>query len=192
MAIAGSIETTLTISIIATLLGAMGFSLAFKDYIASLMAGLIIRRAKQIKVGGRVKVLASPVVKGDVIQVGWLRTTLMEVGDGERLPSVQTGRIMKIPNFMLFNNPTLIYGDLLIDEVIAYVRNESKCANSKIIENMAHAIESEGHKVIGIGLYQKENSLVVHGIFESTTRDLGDVRSNILARYLDMIRVDIK
>lgn len=192
MAIAGSIETTLTISIIATLLGAMGFSLAFKDYIASLMAGLIIRRAKQIKVGGRVKVLASPVVKGDVIQVGWLRTTLMEVGDGERLPSVQTGRIMKIPNFMLFNNPTLIYGDLLIDEVIAYVRNESKCSNSKIIENMAHAIESEGHKVIGIGLYQKENSLVVHGIFESTTRDLGDVRSNILARYLDMIRVDIK
>ncbi len=191
MAIEG-LETTLTISIIATLLGAMGFSLAFKDYIASLMAGLIIRRAKQIKVGGRVKVLASPVVKGDVIQVGWLRTTLMEVGDGERLPSVQTGRIMKIPNFMLFNNPTLIYGDSLIDEVIAYIRNESMHPNSKIIENMAHAIESEGHKVIGIGLYQKENSLVVHGIFESTTRELVDVRSNILARYLDMIRAEIK
>lgn len=192
MVIQGSIETTLTISIIATLLGAMGFSLAFKDYIASFMAGLIIRRAKQINVGGRVKVLASPVVKGDVIEIGWFRTTLMEVGDGERLPSVQTGRIMKIPNFMLFNNPTLIYGDSLIDEVIAYIRNESTRPNSEIIENMAHAIESEGHKVIGIGLYQKENSLVVHGIFESTTRELIDVRSNILARYLDMMRLEIK
>ncbi len=189
--IQGSLETTLTISIIATLLGAMGFSLAFKDYIASFMAGLIIRRAKQINVGGRVKVLASPVVKGDVIEIGWFRTTLMEVGDGERLPSVQTGRIMKVPNFMLFNNPTLIYGDSLIDEVIAYIRNESTRPNSEIIENMAHAIESEGHKVIGIGLYQKENSLVVHGIFESTTRELIDVRSNILARYLDMMKLEI-
>lgn len=191
MAIEGSVETTITISLIATLLGTMGFSLAFKDYIASLMAGLIIRRGKRIRIGGRVKILTSPVVKGDVLDIGLLRTTLMEVGDGERLPSVQTGRLMKIPNFMLFNNPTLIYGESLIDEVVAYVRNDSTRSNGKLIENMAHAIESEGHKVIGIGLYQKENSLVVHGIFESTTKDLADIRSKILARYLEMIRPEL-
>ena len=191
MAIEGSVETTITISLIATLLGTMGFSLAFKDYIASLMAGLIIRRGKRIRIGGRVKILTSPVVKGDVLDIGLLRTTLMEVGDGERLPSVQTGRLMKIPNFMLFNNPTLIYGESLIDEVVAYVRNDSTRSNGKLIENMAHAIESEGHKVIGIGLYQKENSLVVHGIFESTTKELADIRSKILARYLEMIRPEL-
>ena len=191
MAIDGSIETTITISLIATLLGTMGFSLAFKDYIASLMAGLIIRRGKLIKNGGRVKILTSPIVKGDVRNIGWLRTTLMEVGDGERLPSVQTGRLMKIPNFMLFNNPTLIYGESLIDEVVAYVKSDLTRSNGKLIENMAHAIEAEGHKIIGIGLYQKENSLVVHGIFESTTKELADVRSKILARYLEMIRPEL-
>ncbi|HEY4699690.1 MAG TPA: hypothetical protein VIH27_04890 [Nitrososphaerales archaeon] len=191
MAIDGSIETTITISLIATLLGTMGFSLAFKDYIASLMAGLIIRRGKLIKNGGRVKILTSPIVKGDVRNIGWLRTTLMEVGDGERLPSVQTGRLMKIPNFMLFNNPTLIYGETLIDEVVAYVKSDLTRSNGKLIENMAHAIEAEGHKIIGIGLYQKENSLVVHGIFESTTKELADVRSKILARYLEMIRPEL-
>lgn len=191
MAIDGSVETTITISLIATLLGTMGFSLAFKDYIASLMAGLIIRRGKLIKNGGRVKILTSPIVKGDVRNIGWLRTTLMEVGDGERLPSVQTGRLMKIPNFMLFNNPTLIYGETLIDEVVAYVKSDLTRSNGKLIENMAHAIEAEGHKIIGIGLYQKENSLVVHGIFESTTKELADVRSKILARYLEMIRPEL-
>jgi len=191
LAIDGSIETTITISLIATLLGTMGFSLAFKDYIASLMAGLIIRRGKLIKNGGRVKILTSPIVKGDVRNIGWLRTTLMEVGDGERLPSVQTGRLMKIPNFMLFNNPTLIYGETLIDEVVAYVKSDLTRSNGKLIENMAHAIEAEGHKIIGIGLYQKENSLVVHGIFESTTKELADVRSKILARYLEMIRPEL-
>jgi len=191
LAIDGSIETTITISLIATLLGTMGFSLAFKDYIASLMAGLIIRRGKLIKNGGRVKILTSPIVKGDVRNIGWLRTTLMELGDGERLPSVQTGRLMKIPNFMLFNNPTLIYGESLIDEVVAYVKSDLTRSNGKLIENMAHAIEAEGHKIIGIGLYQKENSLVVHGIFESTTKELADVRSKILARYLEMIRPEL-
>jgi len=191
LAIDGSIETTITISLIATLLGTMGFSLAFKDYIASLMAGLIIRRGKLIKIGGRVKILTSPIVKGDVRNIGLLRTTLMEVGDAERLPSVQTGRLMKIPNFMLFNNPTLIYGESLIDEVVAYVKSDLTRSNGKLIENMAHAIEAEGHKIIGIGLYQKENSLVVHGIFESTTKELADVRSKILARYLEMIRPEL-
>lgn len=175
------------LSVFATLLGAMGFSLAFKDYMASFMAGIIFKRVRQIKPGTRVKVLTSPVIKGDIEKIGWLRTTLKEVGDGERLPSVQTGRIMKIPNFLLFNNPTLIYGDQIIDEVVAYVTNKGGHYNEKLLESMRHAIVSEGHKVIDIGLYQKETCLVVHGIYESDMLDLADSRSRILSRYLDMI-----
>ena len=182
-----ALQFTLTISVLATLLGTMGFSLAFKDYTASLMAGIIFKRARRIKPGTRVKVLTSPIIKGDIETIGWLRTTLKEVGDGERLPSVQTGRIMKIPNFLLFNNPTLIYGDQIIDEVVAYVTNKGGHYNEKLLENMRHAIVSEGHKVIDIGLYQKETCLVVHGIYESNMHDLADSRSRILSRYLDMI-----
>jgi hypothetical protein len=52
---------------------------------------------------------------------------------------------------------------------------------------MRHAIVSQGHKVIDIGLYQKEDCLVVHGIYESNTLGLADSRSRILSRYLDMI-----
>ncbi len=187
MATEEALQFTLSISVLATLLGAMGFSLAFKDYMGSFMAGLIFKRVRQIKPGTRVKVLTSPIIKGDIEKIGWLRTTLKEVGDGERLPSVQTGRIMKIPNFLLFNNPTLIYGDQIIDEVVAYVKDKGGHFNEKLMESMRHAIVSEGHKVIDIGLYQKENCLVVHGIYESDMHDLADSRSRILSRYLDMI-----
>lgn len=186
MAAESSLELTLTVSILATLLGALGFSLAFKDYIASLMAGIIVRRVKSIKTSTRVKILASPVVKGDIMNIGWLRTTLKEVGDGERLPSVQTGRIVKVPNFLLFNNPVLIYGEEIIDEVVVHLRNDPANFNSSLVENLRRAIEEEGHKVIEIGLFQKEDSLVVHGIFQTSTQETADVRSKILARYLGM------
>ncbi|MCP8318770.1 MAG: mechanosensitive ion channel family protein [Candidatus Methylarchaceae archaeon HK01B] len=188
MALEGSVELTLTITILATILGALGFSLAFKDYTASLMAGLIFKRVKQIKSGTRVKILSSPIVKGDILEIGWFRTTLNEVGNGERLPSVKTGRISKIPNFLLFSNAVLIYGESIIDEVVAYIKGDSTQFDKSLIENMARAIEEEGNKVIAVSLYQKENNLIVHGIFESNTQKVFDARSNILARYLEMNR----
>jgi len=188
LALEGSVELTLTITIIATLLGALGFSLAFKDYSASFIAGLIFRRVKQIKPGTRVKILGSPIVKGDILEIGWFRTTLNEVGDGERLPSVLTGRILKIPNFLLFSNTVLIYGELIIDEVVAYIKSDSNYFDKRVIENMVIAIQEEGQKVIAVSLYQKEDNLIVHGIFETCTREVYDVRSNILSRYLEVNR----
>ncbi|MEM3737133.1 MAG: hypothetical protein QXJ75_03480 [Candidatus Bathyarchaeia archaeon] len=188
MAPGNSVELALVTSLLATLLGALGFSLAFKDYIASFIAGLIFRRIKNIKPGIRVKILTSPIVKGDILNIGWLRTTLQEVGDGERLPSVQTGRILKIPNFLLFNNPTLLYGESIIDEVVAYIRSDLTNFDLRMVENMRKAIEAEGQKVIEIGFYQKDNSFVVHGIFQSKTHELGDVRSKILMRYFEMCK----
>ncbi len=96
------------------------------------MAGLIFKRVKQIKSGTRVKILASPIVKGDILEIGWFRTTLNEVGNGERLPSVKTGRISKIPNFLLFINAVLIYGESIIDEVVAYIKGDSTQFDKKV------------------------------------------------------------
>jgi hypothetical protein len=176
------VDTSLVIAVVSAL--AVGFALVLKDYIASFIAGVVFRSLGHIKHGRRVKILTVPTIKGDILDVGPIRTSLMEVGDGERLPSVQTGRIVKIPNFMLLNNPVLIYGDTIIDEVIAY----TNCPNpnlSSVIGHMKEAIASQGHKVIEVGVYQKEDRLVVHGIFESNPKDVTDVRSNILREFLE-------
>jgi len=77
-----------------------------------------------------------------------LRTTLREVGDGERLPSVHTGRILKIPNFFLFNNPVVIYGNTISDEVVAYIKAQD--FRPEFVEMMKNAIEEEGHKVVEV------------------------------------------
>jgi len=179
------VDTSLLITIASAL--ALGFALVLKDYIASLIAGIVFRSVGHIRRGRRVKMLTVPTIKGDILDVGPIRTSLMEVGDGERLPSVQTGRIVKVPNFMLLNNPVLIYGDTIIDEVVAYMNCPGSDLNS-VVGHMKDAIASQGHKVIDVGVYQREtpeDRLVVHGIFESNPKDLTDVRSNILREFLE-------
>jgi len=177
------VDISILVTTVASAL-ALGSALILKDYITSLVAGMSFRFVGHIKQGRRVKILATPTIKGDILQVGPIRTTLMEVGDGERLPSVQTGRIVKVPNFLLMNSPVLIYGDTIIDEVVAY----TDCPSSDlgcVIDHMKDAIGSQGHKVIEVGVYQKEDRLVVHGIFESNPKNLTDVRSNILKKFLE-------
>ncbi|MFN3383296.1 MAG: hypothetical protein ACK401_00190 [Archaeoglobaceae archaeon] len=164
-----------------TLVSALGFSFVLKDYVASIIAGMIFRKVKHIKPNTRIKVLTNPVIKGDIVNIGLVRTTLREVGDGERLPSVYTGRILKIPNFFLFNNPIVVYSDVITDEVVAYIENDK--FKPKCVELMRRAIEEEGHKVVEVGVYQKEKFFIVHGIFESSICEMVDVRSKILLRF---------
>jgi small-conductance mechanosensitive channel len=170
--------------LMSALLSSAGISFVFKDYIADLVATLVIKKTKDIKVGNRIKISSSgSTTKGDVMEIGMMRTTVMEVGDGERLPSVRTGRLIKVPNNMLINNPVMIYGDTIIDEVIAYVPRPYP--TSQLLEDsMRQAIINNGHGLIEVGLYQKEDRLVIHGVFEVKTSEMADERSKILKEFL--------
>jgi len=168
-----------------TLVSALGVSFVLKDYVASAIAGLIFRRVRHIRPNTRIKIMTNPVIKGDVVEIGWFRTTLKEVGDGERLPSVHTGRILKLPNFFLFNNPLVIYGETITDEVVAYIEAEN--FDPRCIELMREAIEEEGHRVIEVGVFQKENYFIVHGIFENDISEMTDVRSKILLNFFKKV-----
>jgi small-conductance mechanosensitive channel len=163
----------------------MGASFVFKDYIANLVSTLVIKRSNDIKVGNRVKIHAPglPTTKGDIMDIGILRTTVMEVGDGERLPSVRTGRLIKVPNYMLISNPVMIYGDTIIDEVVSYIPRPYP-DSQLLVDSMRNAIVSNGHGLIEVGLYQKEDRLVIHGVFEVKTSEMADERGKILKDFL--------
>lgn len=179
-----SIEDLVTMLPLLSIFSSLGMSLVFKDYIADLIATLVIKKTKDIKVGNRIKVNnGGAVTKGDIMEIGMLRTTVMEVGDGERLPSVRTGRLIKVPNYMLISNPVMIYGDTIIDEVVSYIPRPYP--DSQLLEeSMREAIINNGHGLIEVGLYQKEDRLVIHGVFEVKTSEMGDERSKILKEFL--------
>ncbi len=182
-------ENQTLISILSIIIAATGISLVFKDYFASLLGGFILRRIRQVNPGVRIKVLITPAItiKGDVISVGAIRTSLHEVGDGERLPSVRTGRILKVPNFTLVNSPLVIYGEQITDEVVAY-ESPPFTRLGTIEEDMRTAITKEGHDVIEVGFYQRDDRLIIHGIFKVRTQQAGDVRGRILRTFLEQRR----
>lgn len=173
-----------TILPLLSIFSSLGMSFVFKDYIADLIATIVIRKTKDIKVGNRIKISSGgAVTKGDIMEIGILRTTVMEVGDGERLPSVRTGRLIKIPNYMLISNPVMIYGDTIIDEVVSYISRPYP--DSQLLEeSMRQAIINNGHGLIEVGMYQKDDRLVIHGVFEVKTSEMGDERSKILKEFL--------
>ena len=176
------------IPIMGILFSSMGISLVFRDYIADVLATLVIKRTKDIRPGNRIKITGgSGTTKGDVMHIGMLRTTVMEVGDGERLPSVRTGRLIKVPNYMLINNPVMIYGDTIIDEVVAYVPRPFP-DTQLLIDSMKDSIIDNGHGLIEVGLYQKDDKLIIHGVFEVKTSEMADERSKILKEFLTKSR----
>ena len=167
-----------------SIFSSLGLSLVFKDYIADLLATIVIKKTKDIKIGHRIKINSGgAVTKGDIMDIGLLRTTVMEVGDGERLPSVRTGRLIKVPNYMLINNPVMIYGDSIIDEVVSYIPRPYP-DTQLLVDSMRQAIIDNGHGLIEVGLYQKDDRLVIHGVFEVKTSEMGDERSKILKEFL--------
>lgn len=173
------------IPLLSILFSSMGISFVFKDFIADFVASLVIKKNKDLKVGNRIKITSGgSVTKGDIMAIGHIRTTVMEVGDGERLPSVRTGRLIKVPNYMLISSPVMIYGDTIIDEVISYVPRPFP-DSQELVDCMKDAIVASGHGLIEVGLFQsKDDKLVVHGVFEVKTSEMADQRSRILKEFL--------
>src|ERR1051326_533623 len=192
-----AVDLVAYVPLLSIVFSSMGISLVFKDYIADLVATIVMKHTKDVRVGNRIKVgIGVGQVKGDVMEMGLLRTTVMEVGDGERLPSVRTGRLIKIPNYMILSSPVMIYGDTIIDEVVSYMPRPFP-DSSLLVESMRKAIVSNGHGLIDVGVYQsKDDKLVIHGVFEVKTSEMGDQRSKILVDYLmlsnQFVRKDVQ
>ncbi|WP_426430181.1 mechanosensitive ion channel family protein [Winogradskyella sp. HB-48] len=112
-----------------------GVAFAFQEVIASFAGYLVLHSSNFFKVGDRVLLGG---IKGDVIDVGLLRTSLMETGDwidGDRY----NGRITKVANSFIFKAPVHNYsGDFpfLWDEVQIPIKTDGdfEYAKEKFLE----------------------------------------------------------
>ncbi|MCA9626946.1 MAG: mechanosensitive ion channel [Myxococcales bacterium] len=134
---------------IAVSLGVMGAGVAFalQEVIASVAGRVAILFARFYDVGDRVQLGG---IKGDVIDIGLLRTTVMELGawvDGDNY----CGRIVRIANSFVFKEPVFNYSadfGFVWDEVKIPVRYGSPLAESKQLLETA-LVETVGGFVEG-------------------------------------------
>lgn len=120
-----------------------GIAFALQEVIISVAGWLAIVFGKFYKTGDRVELGG---IKGDVIDIGVLRTTIMETGEWVN-GDLYNGRIVLVANSFVFKEPVFNYsGDFsfLWDEIVIPVQFGSDVEKTReIIHNAADAIVSE-------------------------------------------------
>ncbi len=120
-----------------------GIAFALQEVIASIAGWIAISFGGFYKPGDRVQLGG---IKGDVIDIGILRTTLMELGEWVQ-SDLYTGRIVRIANSFVFKEPVFNYsGDFpfLWDEINVPVKygSDHQLAR-KILEQVVEEIVTD-------------------------------------------------
>ncbi len=104
-------------------LGVLGAGIAFalQEVIVSIAGWIAIKTGGYYAPGDRIQIAG---IKGDVIDISILRTTVMEIGEWVSA-DLYSGRVVRVPNSSLFKSPVFNYsGDFpfLWDELTLPVR----------------------------------------------------------------------
>lgn len=105
-------------------LAGAGIAFALQEVITSVAGWINIMTTNSIKIGHRVKIGD---IKGDIIDIGVLKTTIMEIGDWVD-GDLYNGRITELSNSFMFKEPLQNYSSdypFLWDEIIVPIRTES-------------------------------------------------------------------
>jgi small-conductance mechanosensitive channel len=120
-----------------------GIAFALQEVIGSIAGWVAISFANFYETGDRIQLGG---IKGDVIDIGILRTTLMELGEWVK-SDLPTGRIVRIANSFVFKEPVFNYsGDFpfLWDEITVPVTYASDHRLAReILEKIIHTVIEE-------------------------------------------------
>jgi small-conductance mechanosensitive channel len=103
-----------------------GVAVALQDVVASIAGAFSIGFSNLYTVGDRVQIGDS---RGDVIDIGLLRTTLMETGNWVS-KDLYNGRLVRIPNSIVLKAPVFNYSQgfqFIWDEIKVQFTNTSDC-----------------------------------------------------------------
>ena len=109
-----------------------GIAFALQEVIASVAGWVAIMFGGFYRIGDRVQLGG---IKGDVIDIGVVRTTLMEIGEWVK-GDLYSGRIVRIANSFVFKEPVFNYsGDFpfLWDEIVVPIKYGSEYGEARRI-----------------------------------------------------------
>src|SRR5580700_2039349 len=116
-----------------------GVAVALQDVLASLAGAFAIGFSKLYMVGDRVQIGDT---RGDVIDIGLLRTTLMETGNWVS-KDMYNGRLVRIPNSAVLKGPIFNYSQgfpFIWDEIKVVLTTSSNC---ELARNMLTRVAKE-------------------------------------------------
>lgn len=138
-----------------------GIAFALQEIIVSIAGWIAITFGRYYKVGDRILLGG---VKGDVIDISVMRTTLMECGEWIN-GDLYNGRVVRISNSFLFKDPVYNYsGDFpfLWDEIVVPIKHGSDVNEVKeIFGNIANEIVGDYSRNAGVAWSELVNKYMV-------------------------------
>lgn len=131
---------------------AIGLALALQKYVASYFGYFIIVFSNMLHEGDRIRIGS---YKGDVRHIGIFYLTLDEVGEDEKLGGELTGRVLRIPNLLVLDNPVLNFSkvyeknnktlqcDYIFDEIRIPISSDSDIPRAAALLEEIIASEDE-------------------------------------------------
>lgn len=135
---------------------AAGLAFALQEVIGSFAGWLVIISGQPFKIGDRIE---SGGIQGDVVDIGILRTTVMEIGNW-LVGDHNTGRIVTLSNAFIFKEPLYSYSvhlHYIWDEIQIPLHYGSDW--KKAIEILLKSVKDhpEYHKLLPIAKQQRED-----------------------------------
>jgi len=132
---------------------AIGMALALQKYVASYFGYFIIVFSNMLHEGDRIRIGS---YKGDVRHVGIFYLTLDEVGEDEKLGGELTGKVLRIPNLLVLDNPVLNFSkgyekngravecDYIFDEIRIPISSDSDITRAvKLLQEIITSEDAE-------------------------------------------------
>lgn len=129
-------NTSFPIMILGIFLAGIAFSM--RDLFSNIVGWGIIASHNGYQSGDRIEI---DTIRGDVIDIGVLRTIIAEIGDWDEHGEHSTGRLISIPNSMVLNKPVVNYNrgfETIWNEISIIVTFESDWEKAEeLIESIA-------------------------------------------------------
>jgi small-conductance mechanosensitive channel len=138
-----------------------GIAFALQEVIASFAGWFAIAMSGFYRTGDRVQLGG---IKGDVIDIGVLRTTIMEVGEWVK-GDLYNGRVVRVANSFVFKEPVFNYsGDFpfLWDEITLPVKYGTDWKHARtMLERVAEEVVSDYSKAASVAWADITRSFLV-------------------------------
>lgn len=152
-----------------------GIAFALQEVIISIAGWLAITFSSFYRVGDRIKIGS---IYGDVIDIGILRTTLMECGDWVQ-SDLYNGRIVRVANSFIFKSPVYNYSGeypFLWDEITLPIRYGSSIEYTRqILQSIA--LEVVGDFTVSVSKSWKDLSKI-YAIEDATIEPMVTISAN--------------
>lgn len=168
-----------------------GMAFAFKDLVSNFLGWFIINSHKPFKIGDRIKIGDNI---GDVLEIDWFYTTIIEVTQTNKIYGQSTGRLVYIPNIKLITieviNET---GDFPFtwNEIEINITLKSNWEKAKdIINKVADSIlgDIEGDVKASLNIASKKHPIYYQNLSHTIYTSINDGKIVLTLRFMCKIR----